>query len=255
LSYAKQAWTDNTMLVDAVHLNHMEDGIGTADANASQALANVAGAEVQANKGQVNGYAALGTDGKVPAAQLPAVAVQTVGYGTSLPASPTDGQEYVLVDNAANPSFQWRFRYNAGSTFSAKWEFVGGTSTFNRVETREGILEQLPFGDCATVGPSLPFPRAGQYMIEWGCGMDYTGVITTSYMGVQVGGTAVSSAQAAFSAVPVGQFGSCLSGPYVYNVNAGDVVTAKYATGNQGGSGYYTYFQRRWLKVTPRRVS
>ena len=39
-----------------------------------------------------------------------------IAYGTSLPTAPTDGQEAVLVDNTTNPSYQWRFRYNAGSS-------------------------------------------------------------------------------------------------------------------------------------------
>ena len=49
------------------------------------------------------------------------------GYGTILPASPIDGQEYTLVDSLTNPSYQWRFRWNAGSSSAYKWEFVGGT--------------------------------------------------------------------------------------------------------------------------------
>src|SRR6516164_5696483 len=54
-----------------------------------------------------------------------------LGYGTSLPGSPIDGQEYVLVDSTTNPSYQWRFRYNAASTSAYKWEHVGGAPYVN----------------------------------------------------------------------------------------------------------------------------
>src|SRR6516164_9624771 len=49
-----------------------------------------------------------------------------IPYGTTLPASPVDGQEAILVDSITNPTYQWRLRYNAGSTSAYKWEFVGG---------------------------------------------------------------------------------------------------------------------------------
>lgn len=49
-------------------------------------------------------------------------------YGTTFPGSPNDGDEAVLVDNASNPSYQWQFRYNAGSSSAFKWEFIGGAA-------------------------------------------------------------------------------------------------------------------------------
>jgi len=50
-----------------------------------------------------------------------------VPIGTSLPANPFDGQEFVLVDSLTNAAWAWKFRYNAGHTgTSYKWEFVGG---------------------------------------------------------------------------------------------------------------------------------
>src|SRR5262245_31416556 len=40
--------------------------------------------------------------------------------GTSFPANPTDGLEYVMVDNSGNPTYQWRFRYNGNSSSAYK---------------------------------------------------------------------------------------------------------------------------------------
>ena len=49
-----------------------------------------------------------------------------IAYGTSLPGSPTDGMEAVLVDSVTNPTWEVRYRYNAQSTRSDKWEYMSG---------------------------------------------------------------------------------------------------------------------------------
>jgi len=51
------------------------------------------------------------TFGVTPTPWAPA---PSIPYGTSLPTAPVDGQEAVLVDSVTNPTYQWRFRYNAG---------------------------------------------------------------------------------------------------------------------------------------------
>jgi len=51
----------------------------------------------------------------------------TLTYTTTLPGSPTDGQEVVLVDSLTAPTYIWRLRYNAGSASTYKWEFIGGS--------------------------------------------------------------------------------------------------------------------------------
>jgi len=84
-------------------------------------------------------------------------------YGTTLPASPVDGQEAVLVDNVTNPSYQWRFRYNASSSSAYKWEFVGGYPYFSATNTVEG---PFPVGSWANSYVALTVPRAGDYLIN-----------------------------------------------------------------------------------------
>jgi hypothetical protein len=86
-----------------------------------------------------------------------------LGYATTLPASPVDGQEAVLVDSITNPSYQWRFRYNAGSTSPYKWEFIGGSDAFHKILTAESTATQGQWLDLATVGPRVITPRAGDY--------------------------------------------------------------------------------------------
>ena len=80
-------------------------------------------------------------------------------YGTTLPASPVDGQEAVLVDSTTNPSYQWRLRYNAGSTSTYKWGFIGG-APFIAITTTAS-----PAGGAWTTVASFTCPRAGIYAI------------------------------------------------------------------------------------------
>jgi len=124
-------WTDTVTPLNAANMNALEQTV---------------------RKGAANGYAGLDATSKVPLAQTPlspvtngqwlkgvggvpvwaAIAAADLppqavpGYGTTLPASPSDGQMAILVDSLTNPTYQWKFRYNASSTSPYKWEFVGG---------------------------------------------------------------------------------------------------------------------------------
>jgi hypothetical protein len=86
-------------------------------------------------------------------------------YGTSLPASPADGQEAILVDSVSNPSYQWRFRYNAGSSSAYKWEFIGGAPASSSADPLEATTSQT-YVVLTTPGPSITLPRAGDYLIS-----------------------------------------------------------------------------------------
>jgi hypothetical protein len=57
-----------------------------------------------------------------------------IPYVTSLPASPSDGQEVFYAADATN-NVIWNLRYRSGSASTYKWEFVGGDP-----------LEELPIG-------------------------------------------------------------------------------------------------------------
>jgi len=94
----------------------------------------------------------------IPGASLP------VSYGTTLPVAPVDGQEAILVDSLTAPTYQWRFRWNAGATGPYKWEFIGGAPASSAVAGFEGITGTA-ITDPATVGPRFTVPRAGDYEI------------------------------------------------------------------------------------------
>jgi hypothetical protein len=90
------------------------------------------------------------------------IAPAALAYGTTLPGSPVDGQEAILVDSTTNPSYQWRFRYNAGSTSAYKWESVGGSdlslaSTTDASNTIDNTWE-------AAATPTWTIPRSGEYL-------------------------------------------------------------------------------------------
>jgi hypothetical protein len=94
-----------------------------------------------------------------------------VPYGTTLPASPADGQEAILVDSTTNPNYQWRFRYNAASTSPYKWGFIGGSPWMGRIDTNE-TTTSASFADLTTTGPQIALPRAGVY--ELGMSVEMT---------------------------------------------------------------------------------
>lgn len=68
---------------------------------------------------------------------------------TALPGGPTDGDRAVLVDSTTNPSYQFLFRYNAGSSSVYKWECLGCG----------GFLEGTT---------AITLPRAGDWYVEIG---------------------------------------------------------------------------------------
>jgi hypothetical protein len=184
MPYTPVTWQDGVTPVNAANLNTMEDGIESLDALPKIPIPLVEGnwlktqggamvwadvnAEYQARseKAQVNGYASLGADGKVPTAQLPALGAPPLV--TVLPASPTDGQEVILTDSLTAPTYQWGLRYRAGSTHVHKWEFIGGTSLTAEVGADQSTATSGAWVDLATVGPQMTVPRAGLYDIGYG---------------------------------------------------------------------------------------
>jgi hypothetical protein len=119
----------------------------------------------------------------------------TPSYGTSLPASPADGQEAILVDSLTNPSYQWRFRYNAGSSSAYKWEYIGGNPWFATAYV--GTWQQFSgSSNWVVANPGLAVPRAGDYWINWSAQFNSNQTNTLMQMGAGVGGAAVGVQQA-----------------------------------------------------------
>jgi hypothetical protein len=181
-------------------------------------------------------------DTRIPPAAL--------GYGTSLPGSPVDGQEYVLVDSLTNPSYQWRFRYNAGSSSAYKWECVGGTEVSSTIGSSENLTSTGTWSDLATLGPDFTLPRAGDYLIS---------AVVDSYHSVNPAQVSITVTQAGGGGIG---FGGGIAA--VINQNStgilkrrqlgaasGLLLRVRYLNNTAGTA----TFRDRWLYVMPIRVS
>lgn len=87
-------------------------------------------------------------------------------YVTALPAAPIDGQEIYYRADSTN-GIIWHLRYNAASSSSYKWEFVGG-SPIEKTYTAgfETLSASTGWVDAPTVGPKYDIVLAGDYMVQ-----------------------------------------------------------------------------------------
>lgn len=173
-------------------------------------------------------------------------------YGTALPGSPLDGQEFTLVDSTSAPTYQWKFRYNALSASTLKWEFVGGPPFQNRVNTQEntasGTLTTL-----TTVGPTFTAPRTGEYLVDFGFqAIAVSAGPANAMAGLFLNGVDQSlSIQQTLAGSGVGNVVTASMRYRLASINSGDVLTMRYAVSNAVNTGF---FQRNF-QVTPIRVS
>lgn len=82
-------------------------------------------------------------------------------YATTLPASPVDGQEVILVDSTSAPTYWWRMRYNLAVS-GDKWEYVGGVPARVIYLTQESLGSSTVWQDSPTVVKFI-VPRLGTY--------------------------------------------------------------------------------------------
>ena len=197
---------------------------------------------------------AAGSNGQVlttvsgaPAWATPA----TVSYGTTLPASPVDGQEAILVDSTTNPSYQWRFRYNAGSSSTYKWEYMGGSFARAEVTAYEALPVFGAWQNLGTNGPAVVAARAGDYDVLAGAVAQHGAAATKNvYISAAVGDTngvepwsRVTVSANAFFQLSIGQ--------RFTGVSAGATIKLRYFAETDAG----VLFGERWLRLQPIRVS
>lgn len=105
------------------------------------------------------------------------ISVNIIPLVTALPENPFDGQEVILVDSLTNPTYQWRMRYNTGSTQpqGRKWAYVGGLP---KELSNSGppqaftLLADVPQG-LSNLG-TFTIPATGQYATRFGGYIGYT---------------------------------------------------------------------------------
>lgn len=148
---------------------------------------------------------------------------------TTLPGSPTDGQEVILVDSTSNPTYNFRMRYNAGSSSAYKWECVGDGG---------GALEGTT---------TITIPRAGDWMVEIGASGFSTGPTSEVQLSVTAGGITLS----AFAGSGGGGTQGIDSSPYdsgrMLALTASQVLTVA----NAGGRAP----TKQYIRARPCRVS
>ena len=176
----------------------------------------------------------------------PAAAAGGVGIGTSLPASPSDGTEYVLVDSLTAPTYAWRFRYVASITDAYKWVSVGGAEKFASVDTAETTASTTA-ADLATVGPSFTVPRSGIYDVMVVANMTNNAAGVFTIVCLKEGAAAATDQNSMF----IGANLYVEGGTTVQRtLNAGELLKMQYrATG-----GTATYSRRR-MTIRPLRVA
>jgi hypothetical protein len=172
-------------------------------------------------------------------------------YGTTLPASPADGQEAILVDSVTAPTYQWRFRYNAQSTSAYKWEFVGGSS-MRSLGGGAAVPTSGALTDCSLA--ALVIARAGIYQYSFGASVYNGGTFAGAYQ---------SQIQIFNGSTAIGQFaelrhhgatydGASISGFYEVTLPAGASLNMKAQLDRSGSN---TTVNVAWLEVRPVKVA
>lgn len=168
---------------------------------------------------------------------------------TSLPSSPYDGQIVAYQSTAmATDGIVWHLRYNSASGSSYKWEYIGG-APWNKVVDTDENRASATYGDCATAGPILTVPLAGEYHVYWGADCrSSAGVDARAGLSINAG------TPAAADTIRVGNDGGTRahsSRAKVKTAAAGNTIGLLYAS----TGGVPSNFMDRHLTVIPVRVA
>jgi hypothetical protein len=169
---------------------------------------------------------------------------------TSLPASPTDGQEvYFLADTGGG--IIWHLRYRAASASTYKWEFVGGPP-LRVAQTSSAGIGPSAWIDIPNMA-NLVVPLAGDYEADAKCACYNNGQAGNMGFGIAVGastpgvndyvehnhtGAGLRAGIATFATVTV--------------TTAGGDIRCRGFT--QVAGGQFTTFDQRRLRAYPVRV-
>jgi len=168
MPYTPQTWTDGVSSGSAARFAYIEAGIVAA---IPKDLVTTKGDLIAATASATPARLGVGTNGQVLTADsTQSTGMKWAGAGaaapaTTLPGSPTDGQQAILTDSTTAPTYAWLLQW---SSTASKWYCLGGSDAYSQVLTDESNGGS-GFVDLTTVGPSITVPRAGLYAISWSC--------------------------------------------------------------------------------------
>jgi len=184
----------------------------------------------------------------MPATRNPVITTGPVSNGP--PSNPIDGDIWIAYGSATGMA--WQFVYEADWTTDAyKWKCIGGGNAYAQVITAELRPASSAPGDLATVGPSIPIPRAGIYHVNWGSLVNTANSQSGGYAGSYIYDT-TNTRQSNGMAAEAATNGGNASAAASEQIEINPPITIKlsyFAQTNQNVT-----FSYRWLSVYPLRI-
>lgn len=270
MPYSRTTWQDSPSVVTpitAARLNNIEAGIVAAYVQGAGGLVNAdiaVGAAIAYSKlnlalGIVNAdISASAAIGISKLASYPSDATKflrgdatwAVPFptpATTLPGSPTNLQQAILVDNTATPTYAWLLQY---STTASAWIFIGGSDLLAEdTGASMGSLSSATYADTTRV-VSLTVPRAGSYELFGSLGQSGSNVQADTLFSLKLGSAATTDNEMIGGAGSTGGGGWLAyntATPFARTLAASDVVKVQYKT--SGGAASV-----RWIKIGARPV-
>lgn len=164
---------------------------------------------------------------------------------TSLPGSPTDGQQVIFTDSLAAPTFAWLLQWYAAQS---QWRFLGGSPYYTLTGGAGGLTSTTyaAFGSSPTFTPG----RAGTYLLKYGAWLQVTGQSGVTFcnidlfQGAQISTTGVAAAELQQTT----NLGNNAFGEVRASLSAGTAVTMQYKVG--GSTPTYSVVQA-WIEAIP----
>lgn len=148
------------------------------------------------------------------------------------PANPKDGDIWIATGIDTNGTV-WQFRYNAGSTDTHKWEFIGGSQLSFPIVDANALLSALTStghtnGLAETifykVGTTLTVPRAGDYIVTGGAELSIATATTRVSLNPIWNGLANTGNNFHSRELAIGFNGLALPPTKLSGINAGTIV-------------------------------
>jgi hypothetical protein len=170
------------------------------------------------------------------------------------PGSPVDGDIWIAEDvGGENSGVAWMFVYNADSSATHKWEFIGGAPLSAEILTSE-TANSASYGDATTAGPSVNAPRSGDYEVTFSADRAVATDDVILYTAVKLG-TAATSDDDAIAVVTPNASGRDMTAARTIVRTVAQNNDLKLQYKRAGAAGGTAIASRRNIQIRPRRVS